>query len=592
MGARFLLGFGNSLAQLASPMLLTELCHPQHRGRITTVYNCLWNVGALCVAWIAFGTNYVSNDWAWRIPALLQAFPSVIQLAGIWFVPESPRFLIAKDRHEEALAILAKYHANGDENNATVQFEFREIKETISLEMETKKNSSYADFFKTRGNRYRLAILLSLGIFSQWSGNAIISNYSSKLYETAGIMDSTSKLGLSAGQQVLALIVSISMAMLVDKIGRRPMFLASTGGMFLTFIFWTLTSGLYEEHAAPGAEKAMIFFIWLFGVMYSLAWSGLLVAYAIEILPYKLRAKGLMIMNVSVQAALTLNIYANPLAFDHFTGHTWKFYLIYTVSLWSPAALLYLLVANRSLRSAGSLPNSSSCTSCTSRLGALPSRSLSRSSMATRPMLRTSISAKSRRRFRSITRRSTRLGPITVVCGAGTHIFRVFLLLRLQHLSIICSGLGVLDGGFTTYPAAGIPQFSIPIVAKLLLGRKDTPCDMTRLHSGSLHFNYAVIYIQIPLTIWCLLSCTQIGSRHFLLESRWMPAYWGPRVFVPCILLAAPGSQSLCYDRSSPGSGLASPTYCIVALQGTNLPLSQTIIAGLFGSLSFSMLTS
>lgn len=44
---RVLLGFGNSLAQLCSPMLLTEICHPQHRGRLTTVYNCLWNVGAL-----------------------------------------------------------------------------------------------------------------------------------------------------------------------------------------------------------------------------------------------------------------------------------------------------------------------------------------------------------------------------------------------------------------------------------------------------------------------------------------------------------------------------------------------------------------
>lgn len=44
---RVLLGLGVSLTQLCSPMLLTELCHPQHRGRLTTVYNCLWNVGAL-----------------------------------------------------------------------------------------------------------------------------------------------------------------------------------------------------------------------------------------------------------------------------------------------------------------------------------------------------------------------------------------------------------------------------------------------------------------------------------------------------------------------------------------------------------------
>lgn len=46
-GGRILLGFGVSFTQLCSPTLLTEVCHPQHRGRLTTIYNCLWNVGAL-----------------------------------------------------------------------------------------------------------------------------------------------------------------------------------------------------------------------------------------------------------------------------------------------------------------------------------------------------------------------------------------------------------------------------------------------------------------------------------------------------------------------------------------------------------------
>ncbi|KAJ0108515.1 hypothetical protein N8I77_004753 [Diaporthe amygdali] len=330
IGGRFLMGFGNSFSQLASPTLLTEICHPQHRARLTTVYNCLWNVGALFVSWLSFGTNYLNNEWSWRVPALLQAFPSAIQLCFIWWVPESPRYLIAKDKHEQALEILGRYHANGNINDPTVQFEYREIKETLALELEAKKQSSYIDFVKTKGNRYRLAVLISLGIFSQWSGNAIISNYSSKLYESAGIMDSTAKLGLSAGQTTLALIVSITMAMFVDKLGRRPTFLASTGGMLTTFVFWTLSTGLYEDKGADGGRYAMIVFIWIFGIFYSLAWSGLLIGYAIEVLPYKLRAKGLMIMNLSVQVALTLNTYANPVGFDAFEPHTWKLYLIYT----------------------------------------------------------------------------------------------------------------------------------------------------------------------------------------------------------------------------------------------------------------------
>lgn len=343
MGGRALLGFGNSLAQISSPMLLTEIAHPQHRARLTTIYNCLWNVGALIVAWVSFGTNYIPNNWSWRIPALLQAIPSLVQVAFIYWVPESPRFLMAKDKHDQALHILAKYHANGDVNNATVQFEYREIKETIRLEFEASKSSSYMDFFKTKGNRYRFYILISLGIFSQWSGNAIISNYASKLYESAGIKGSTQKLGLSAGQTCMSLIVSLSMAMLVDKFGRRPMFIAATAGMFGTFVFWTLTSGLYEEYGSPGANYAMLFFIWIFSVFYSLAWSGLLVGYAIEILPYKLRAKGLMIMNLTVQAALTLNAYANPVAFQAFEGHTWKLYLIYTCWIFLELCFVYFM---------------------------------------------------------------------------------------------------------------------------------------------------------------------------------------------------------------------------------------------------------
>lgn len=89
MAGRFVLGFGNSFAQMCSPILLTEICHPQHRGIFTAVYNCLWNLGALFVAWIAWGTSQATNDWSWRSITLLQGLPSAIQLAFIWWVPES-----------------------------------------------------------------------------------------------------------------------------------------------------------------------------------------------------------------------------------------------------------------------------------------------------------------------------------------------------------------------------------------------------------------------------------------------------------------------------------------------------------------------
>jgi MFS family permease len=171
IAGRFFVGFGNSMASNSAPLLLTELCHPQHRGRVTTVYNQLWDIGSIAATWITFGTFTINNNWSWRIPSILQAFPTMILFCFIWVIPESPRWLISKDRHAEALTTLAKYHSNGDETDLTVQFEYREIRETLRLEFESKKSSSFLDFLRTKGNRYRLLLVVALGLFSQWSGN-------------------------------------------------------------------------------------------------------------------------------------------------------------------------------------------------------------------------------------------------------------------------------------------------------------------------------------------------------------------------------------------------------------------------------------
>ncbi|KAH8809249.1 general substrate transporter [Xylogone sp. PMI_703] len=328
---RFILGFGNSLTQLTSPMLLTEIVHPQHRAPMTAVYNCLWNLGNLICTLIGYGLQYAKSNWSWRALTLVQIAPAAIQLLFIWFVPESPRWLISKDRNDEALKTLAKWHANGNEDNLTVQFEYREIRETLRLEKEVTMNTSYLDFFRTRGNRWRLAIIISIGIISQYSGNAVISNYANLIYTNAGVSGQSQKLGLSIGNALLSLIVSISAAFMVDRVGRRPLFLVSMGGMVISFVIWTVMAAEYENNnQAERFGIAQIVFVWIFGIFYSIGFSGLLVAYTLEVLPYHLRAKGVMIMNITVQAILALSAQTNPIAIEHLP-HGWNFWLFYTL---------------------------------------------------------------------------------------------------------------------------------------------------------------------------------------------------------------------------------------------------------------------
>lgn len=67
------------------------------------------------------GTFRIANNWSWRIPSVLQAVPSILQLMFIWFVPESPRFLMKKGKDEQAIRLLAKYHANGNREDPLVE---------------------------------------------------------------------------------------------------------------------------------------------------------------------------------------------------------------------------------------------------------------------------------------------------------------------------------------------------------------------------------------------------------------------------------------------------------------------------------------
>lgn len=145
-------------------------------------------VGAIIAAGTTLGTFSIPNDWAWRIPSIVQIAPSLLQLIFIWFVPESPRWLLSKDRDEEAFDILVKYHAEGDRDDPFVNAEFVEIQTQVRREMENSQRK-WVELLQTPGNRKRTFIAACVGLFSQWSGNGLVSYYLAKVLLTVNITD-------------------------------------------------------------------------------------------------------------------------------------------------------------------------------------------------------------------------------------------------------------------------------------------------------------------------------------------------------------------------------------------------------------------
>ncbi|KAI9567545.1 hexose transporter [Boletus coccyginus] len=355
IGARFLIGFGLTFAANAAPMLVTEIAYPTYRAPLTSLYNSLWYSGSIIAAWTTYGTFKINSTWAWRLPSLLQAVPSVLQFSLILFAPESPRWLMDKGREDEALHVLAYYHADGDASDPLVQYEFKEIKAALEFDRTVAENVGWKSLITTPGNRKRMRIIIAIAFFSQWSGNGLVSYYLSKVFDQIGITDTGTQLLINGILQVWNLGWAMYAAFMVNRLGRRFLFLLSAGLMTLFYMAQAICFSEYAQHGTPTAGNAVIAFIFLFYAAYDIAFTPLIVSYTVEILPYNLRAKGLNVFGFVISVALIFNQYVNPIALD---ALGWKYYLVYVCWLAFEFVYLWFFVVetkNRTLEETAAL---------------------------------------------------------------------------------------------------------------------------------------------------------------------------------------------------------------------------------------------
>lgn len=185
-------------------------------------------------------------------------------------------------------------------------------------------NVGWKSLIATPGNRKRIRIIVALAFFAQWSGNGLLAYYLTKVLNQIGITSSSTQLLINAVMQIWNLFWAILAAALVNKLGRRFLFLASAGGMLLFYTAQAICFAQYSKYHVVAAGHAVVAFAFLFSAAYDIAFCALVVSYTLEILPYPIRAKGFNIFNFVISLALVFNQYVNPIALG---ALGWKYYV-------------------------------------------------------------------------------------------------------------------------------------------------------------------------------------------------------------------------------------------------------------------------
>ncbi len=272
-------GLGIGAASVLAPAYIAEVAPPALRGRLATLQQLAIVLGLFA----AFLSNYLIADAAgsaqnilmldiaaWRWMFWAELLPAVLFLVGVLFIPESPRYLVAPGKVDDAKTVFSKI------SNDNIDAQISDVKR--SLHSDTKP--SIRDLFINNSKKVHPIVWVgvALSVFQQFVGINVVFYYGSELWQAAGFDESQSLfINVLAGTtNIVSTFIAIA---LVDKIGRKPLLLVGSIGMFislsaLTYIFGS--AGLDEASKLALSDNMGTFALImanLFVVFFGLSWG-------------------------------------------------------------------------------------------------------------------------------------------------------------------------------------------------------------------------------------------------------------------------------------------------------------------------------
>jgi SP family galactose:H+ symporter-like MFS transporter len=271
--SRVVLGLAIGLASTNVPVYLSEVAPPHARGWVVSLFQLAVTIGIV----LAYLTDYVFagvGGWRWMLG--LAVAPALVFGAGMFFLPESPRWLIRGGHHEVAHHVLRRIRELPE-----VNVEIEEIKASLAQQAET---GYWTDLLR-RQVRPALVVGLGLAVFQQVTGINTVIYYAPRILQTAGFNSASGAILATVGVGAVNVVMTILAMFLVDRAGRRPLLLVGIAGMTITLGVLGLNFRYPSEHLAWIAVICLMGYVASFAISLGpIFW--LLIA---EIYPLKIR---------------------------------------------------------------------------------------------------------------------------------------------------------------------------------------------------------------------------------------------------------------------------------------------------------------